>query len=156
MILYKKMDITTVEKGIVAHGVNAQFVMGSGVALAIRNKWPMVYEKYMWHKDRKGVMVKEILGKVLFVRISDALMIANCFTQKYYGNKPNTRYASPSAVRTALETCVRECNSRMLDLYMPRIGCGLGGLKWDDDVQPIVEKISQKLDDKLMLYVCDL
>lgn len=146
------MDITTVEKGIVAHGVNCQWVMGSGVALAIRKKWPIVYKEYM---DFKNTVYHGLLGKVCLVRIDNNLFVANCFTQMYYGRTVNVKYARPHDIRTALGTCADECNSRGLDLYMPRIGCGLGGLKWDDDVLPIVEKISEKLDDKLIIYVCD-
>lgn len=146
------MDITTVEKGIIAHGVNAQFVMNSGVALAIRKKWPIVYKEYM---DFRYTIYHGLLGKVCLVRIDDTLFVANCFTQMYYGRTVNVKYAHPHDIRTALETCVSECNDRGLDLYMPRIGCNLGGLSWTDDVHPIVEEISEKLDDKLLLYVCD-
>ena len=37
MIQYKKGDLLSVTKGIIAHGCNAQGVMGSGVALQIKN-----------------------------------------------------------------------------------------------------------------------
>lgn len=153
MLIYKKLDITTVQKGIVAHGVNCQWAMGAGVALAIKRKWPIVYDRYMWHKGK--TTVNDVFGKVLFVDISSTLIVANCFTQKYYGNKAGVRYASPTAIKTSLESCVVECNNKQLDLYMPRIGCNLGGLSWSDDVQPVVEEISEKLDDKLIIYVCD-
>lgn len=147
------MDITTVEKGIVAHGVNAQFVMGAGVALAIRTKWPIVYNAYIKYKG--VVPINQLLGNVLFVSINSELTVANCFTQIYYGRATNVKYASPNAIRTCLEHCINECNSLGLDLYMPRIGCNLGGLSWSDDVHPIVEEISEKLDDNLLLYVCN-
>lgn len=154
MLLYKKLDITTVEKGIVAHGVNGQFVMGSGVALAIKNKWPIVYTEYVKYKDFS--FVSGLLGDVQFVNIDDKLIVANCFTQMYYGNTHNVKYARPEAVKTCLQTCIAHCNALGLDLYMPRIGCGLGGLSWSDEVLPIVENVSEKLSGNLMLYVCDL
>jgi O-acetyl-ADP-ribose deacetylase (regulator of RNase III) len=154
MIIYKKLDITTVQNGIVAHGVNCQFVMGAGVALSIKNKWPNVFSEYISYKQKCNT--NDLLGKVLFVKISESLFVANCFTQQYYGNKPNVRYASPNAIRRCVERCVDECNDRGLDLYMTRIGCGLGGLNWNSDVLPIVEKINEKLSDKLIIYICDL
>lgn len=43
---YIKKDITTVNWGIIAHGVNCRGRMSSGVAAAIRSKWPIVYDKY--------------------------------------------------------------------------------------------------------------
>ena len=40
---YIVQDITTVEPpGIIAHGVNCQNIMGSGVAKALFQKWPLV------------------------------------------------------------------------------------------------------------------
>ena len=44
-------DITTERHGLIIHGVNCQGVMGSGVALAIRNKWPVVYDEYKKHRQ---------------------------------------------------------------------------------------------------------
>lgn len=46
LVTYIVMDITTATRGIVVHGVNCQGVMGSGVALAIRTKWPQIFESY--------------------------------------------------------------------------------------------------------------
>jgi len=42
-----------------------------------------------------------------------------------------------------------------LPIYMPRIGCGLGGLDWDTEVGPIVEKINE-LYPRVEVFVCDL
>ena len=39
-------DITTVEEGVVLHGCNCSGGFGSGVAGAIRKKWPDVYEMF--------------------------------------------------------------------------------------------------------------
>jgi len=35
-----KGDILTVKKGYVCHQVNIQGIMGAGLALQIKNKWP--------------------------------------------------------------------------------------------------------------------
>jgi len=39
-------DILKVKSGFIVHQVNCQKVMGGGLALAIRKKWPIVYERY--------------------------------------------------------------------------------------------------------------
>lgn len=39
-------DITEVTNGYIIHQVNDKGVMGAGVALAIRNKFPAHYEDY--------------------------------------------------------------------------------------------------------------
>ncbi len=40
MSKYVSGDIRCVSSGIIVHGCNAQGVMGSGVALALRTTWP--------------------------------------------------------------------------------------------------------------------
>ena len=72
-------DITTVESGFILHGVNCQRTMGSGVAKAIRAKWPKLYKEY------KNTI--PMLGKVQLIHINADLWVINCFTQEYYGSK---------------------------------------------------------------------
>ena len=150
MVKYIKKDITTIEEGVIVHGVNCQGVMGSGVAKAIRNKWPEVFKVY------RELSVNEFyLGKTQIVKITEDpnLFVINCFTQKYYGSD-GALYADVQAVRETLGSAL--CYTLMfdLDLYMPRIGCGLGGLDWDTDVNPIVEEFSKSF--ATTIYVCDL
>ena len=40
------MDILSVTKGIITHQFNCQGVMGCGIELQIRQKWPEVYQRY--------------------------------------------------------------------------------------------------------------
>ena len=135
----EKRDITTVETGTIAHGVNCQGVMGSGVARALYDKWPEVKEDYLKFKDME-------LGVVQTVQVEPSLYVVNCFTQEHYG-RDGRRYASPEAISEALD---RVCNfvrkSPFLpeEIYLPRIGCGLGGLDWVRDVGPILQGLADK------------
>ena len=143
---YLNQDITTVNSGIIAHGVNCQGVMGSGVAKTIRNKWPIVYTEYM-----KQPMSKEMLGHINMVYIADDLFVANCFTQEFYGREKK-KYADIDAVSKCLEECVFFSKTLALPLYMPKIGCGLGGLDWDQDVKLIVYNLAQSVN----INVCEI
>ena len=84
--------------GIVAHGVNCQHKMASGVARGIRSEWPIVYEKYM--EQPKGAAM---LGTAQVVNIpgNDLLHVANCYTQQFYGYGGG-QYASPDAIEQSL------------------------------------------------------
>jgi O-acetyl-ADP-ribose deacetylase (regulator of RNase III) len=147
---YIKQDVTRVGMGIVAHGVNCQHKMGSGVAKAIRRKWPQVYQSYMNHP--KG---KVMLGCCALVPIDegrDDLFVANLYTQQFYGYGGG-KYADTTSIETSLSQCAIYADMYDLPIFMPRIGCGLGGLKWDD-VEPIVLKISERT--RNPIYVCDL
>lgn len=149
MITYLHKDITTVKSGIVAHGVNCQHVMNSGVAKAIRNRWPIVFETF---KSRpRG---KNMLGIVDMISVdpSDQLWVANCYTQVFYGY--GGKFANPEAIHTCLRGVAIYADLYDLDVYMPRIGCGLGGLDWEKEVHPIVEDVNSH-HETLNFYVCD-
>lgn len=129
---FVKQDITTVEgPAIIAHGVNCQRVMGSGVAKALYTKWPTVRSEYMNRESQK-------LGDIQCVVVGDGIIVVNCFTQQYYGRIRAHRYASAIAV----ERCLAEVAGGFPGaIHIPRIGCGLGGLNWEQDVLPILEGI---------------
>ena len=46
-IVYKVGDITEAPEVVIVHGCNTQGAMGSGVAKAIRRKYPWAYEAYI-------------------------------------------------------------------------------------------------------------
>ena len=149
MIEYIKMDITKATMGLVAHGVNCQQTMGSGVAVAIKKKWPQVYKSYMQYVPEGDTL----LGSCDIIQINEYLSVANCYTQNLYGYGGG-KYAHPDAVRQSLLASFQHCD--MLDdpLYMPRIGCARGGLSWHDDVFPIITELNEKFD-RVDVFVCD-
>ena len=42
-----------------------------------------------------------------------------------------------------------------IPIFMPRIGCGLGGLDWEKDVLPGVERANEKWN-RVTTFVCDI
>ncbi|KKL86436.1 hypothetical protein LCGC14_1944720 [marine sediment metagenome] len=147
MIDYIEKSVIDVETGIVAHGVNCQGKMGSGVAKAIRAKWPIVYEEYKKQST-------EVPGSCLIVTINDSLHVANCYTQKFYGYDGN-KYADPNAIGRSMEVVGIFADMYNLPVFMPKIGCGLGGLDWNEDVLPIMEYVAEVYNG-VTFYVCDL
>lgn len=159
MIKIIKKDITTVTKGIVAHGCNCLGVMGAGVALAIARKWPKALNDYKQYLTQFGPAFHLALGHVQLssMDVQGELLIANCFTQVSVGyDKDGNPPASLSAIEDSLRSLVKTCNIRRQDLYTPQIGCGLGGLDWETQVKPIYEKLAEELNDDLNWYVCTI
>lgn len=153
-INYVKQDITKVTNGIIAHGVNCLGKMGSGVALAIRTKWPKAYSEYeqFWRvftQPKAG-----LLGIVQTVEVDNDLYVANCFTQVIYGHDGG-RYADLDAVRESLENVFAFADHKDLQIFLPRIGCGLGGLSWEGEVEPIIHQLSEEFP-HLLVTVCDI
>ena len=134
-------DITLVTKGVIVHGVNCQGVMGSGVALAIRNRWPSVYDCY----ERNSRLGEALLGSCHIIRVDEDLWVANCYTQVNYG-KDGGRYADVEALERSLEFAFGHAASYGLELQSPRIGAGLGGLDWNTEVLPIFEQLNSNYD----------
>jgi len=98
--------------------------MGRGVALAIRNKWPKVYQEY--RKEYK----KKQLGNIQVVGVGPELFVINLFAQYNYGlEKRHTNY---SALKSCLETVSLWEKERDLDNYIPyKMGCGNAGGSWE-------------------------
>ncbi len=159
MITYLTHDLTKTTRGVVAHGCNCQGVMGSGVAKAIRATWPIAYERYKSVADGYKQAKQSPLGLACIVNVGDddapinSLFVSNMFTQEFYGGD-GRRYADPAAIETALRATLVFCNGADLPLYMPKIGCGLGGLSWTTEVMPIVIELSAEYGRDI--FVCDL
>lgn len=151
---YLKQNIVEVKRGIVAHGCNCQGVMGSGVAKAVRSKWPEAYQRYAEiceGYDRSS----DLLGLTHFVFMEkSSLVVANCFTQHSYG-KDGKKYADPEAIEIALEQVFMLSRTTTLPIYMPKIGCGLGGLSWEQDVEPIVARLMVE-NPEVEVNICDI
>jgi len=155
MIEYIKQDITTVNLGYVGHGVNCQGRMGSGIALAIKNKWPSVYDQYKERYESGQLKGEMAIGEIDIVPITNQLFVVNMYTQNKYGYDGKA-YAYPEAIENCIALTMKHIKHETptLPLYIPKIGCGLGGLKWEN-IEPIVNRLTQKYMG-VSLYVCEL
>ena len=132
MIHYVKGDVLESREQVVAHGVNCTGHFGSGVAGAIKRKKPYIREQYLSLEEHE-------LGTCQFVPYEGRVWV-NAHTQQDKGYD-GAKYAD----LTAIACCLSEIDEYMEEngLYtiaMPKIGCGLGGLKWDE-VSILVEGI---------------
>lgn len=127
-IEYRKGNLLDVKSGVIAHGVNCQGVMGGGVALAIKQKYPRAFEKYRskcLECTQFGDPSAKLLGDVQFVRVTEkGVVVANCFTQDFYG--PRQRQVNYEAVAE----CFHALDAVTTEVNIPKIGAGLGGGDW--------------------------
>lgn len=139
-IVYKTGNLLEASEPLLIHGCNAQGKMASGVAGAIRNRFPFAYEAYMNAFNRDGLDV----GSVVWAISKDQPVIGNAITQEYYGYD-GQRYVDYDAVRTCIEDVehfVRATQSNKDDgieleaigpihrVALPLVGTKLGGGKW--------------------------
>ncbi len=140
-------DITTAECGYIVHGVNCQGAMGAGVAKSISDKWPVVKEVYLDLCCGYNQSPEELLGTYQTVHVADKVVVVNAFTQLYYGNDPLRRYASPMAIEWSIRHVCQMIDKTVMPEYkrvhLPQIGGLRGGLNFDRDVMPIIERLSR-------------
>lgn len=143
-------DLTTITEGIVAHGCNCTGGFGSGVAGAIKAKWPVVY-----HAFKALPPCPELLGEIQIIRVNEGLFVVNMFTQIEYGPKRATPYADEEAIFEALMKVEEFAVKIHKNLYISKVGCDRGGLVWEHHVEPGVAVIAQGLKEAgLSLTVC--
>ena len=140
IIMTEKRDLFTVPQGYyLAHCISADFALGAGIAKTFDEVYNMkfkLFRKYDNYEYEGG----------------DALLIDNVFNLV---TKPK-RYHKPryEAVREALETMkdIMEANA-ITKLAMPKIGCGLDKLSWNE-VYEIICEVFEDMDVEIL--ICEL
>lgn len=129
MISYTKKDVVTTTKGIILHQTNCMGAMNNGVAKAIREKWPIVFEKYSEYVNSFGDQKWRLLGKAYRVRIDEHLSVYNLFGQYDFGYD-NSRRTEYSALNNAMSIVISDVEfdyeMEGNDILIPDlIGCGV-------------------------------
>jgi O-acetyl-ADP-ribose deacetylase (regulator of RNase III) len=126
-IVYKTGDLLDASERLILQGCNAQGRMKSGVAKAIRAKYPLVYRVYKGHYANHGLS----LGELIWVDCGRHIVI-NAITQEHYG-RDGARYVDYDAIRTVmtqLDVHPYFDSSSDKSIAMPLIGARLGGGEW--------------------------
>ncbi|XP_046752685.1 uncharacterized protein LOC124415963 isoform X2 [Diprion similis] len=122
-----KGDLFDAEETVsLAHCVGADFRMGSGIAVLFRQKFQSVGDLL----DQRASQ-----GDVAYIQ-NGARYIFYLVTKSESTGKPT--YGTLKRSLHALHAKCKELN--VTDLAMPRIGCGLDRLSWDQ-VKPMIEEI---------------
>jgi len=128
---------------VIGHQVNCFGIMGGGLALQIKNKWPSVFNAYTNFIEGRlyaGTLTREsLLGQCQLVP-TGSCFVANLFGQ--YDCKPGKRQTDYTALKLSLTTLKREMLHRGLNsvAFPARLGCGLAGGDWGV-VQTIIKSV---------------
>lgn len=130
---FVKGNLLDADTRYICHQVNCQGAMNSGIAKAIREKWPGVFtayqDYYRYHSDRGGS--KAMLGtcQYLDVEVSEKTVI-NMFSQEYYGYD-GRRYTSYDAFWACLGEIAKTVPKGSTIAFPDHIGCCRGGANWE-------------------------
>lgn len=148
--MLKIIDGDIFESGadIIAHQVNCQGVMGSGVAKQAREKYPQMYEVYRKDCAAAKEVGIPILGSCLLYEIGGDRYIANLFGQENFGYDGSC-YTDYEKLRTALARLrekskdLSKLHGRKMAVAIPYLmGCHRGGGDWEIVSKMIEEELT--------------
>lgn len=145
MIKYTKGNLLEANAQALVNTVNTVGVMGKGIALQFKNRFPNNYKEY--RAACKAGTFKT--GQVLIVKEGDLLnqkIIVNFPTKSHWKEKSKYEYITTGLI--ALKKAINDYNIE--SIAIPPLGCGNGGLDWSV-VKEMIEKELNNL--KTNIYV---
>ncbi|MBR5523472.1 MAG: macro domain-containing protein [Akkermansia sp.] len=143
MIHIQKGDLFLSAAQTITNTINCVGVMGKGVALAFKNRFPEMYEDYK-RRCRKGIVEP---GKPYLYNELDGTSILMFPTKRHW--RQLSRIEDIEQGLFHLASHYKEWG--ITSLAMPPLGCGNGGLLWAD-VAPLVYRVLHKLPIEITLY----
>ena len=133
MITFTSGDVTKADAEALVNTVNCVGVMGRGIALQFKRRYPDNFRAYAAACDRGDVEP----GRVFVFetgQLTNPRYIINVPTKRHWRGK--SRLAD---IESGLESLVEAIRARHIrSIAIPPLGCGLGGLDWDE-VRPRIE-----------------
>lgn len=139
-----KQNLLDIQEGIIAHSVNCSGVMGKGIALDIRKKYPVVYDEFIKF-SKPNIYTPNLLGFCQIVKVSPILSIANLFTQVYYGKSTpymSICHACYSSIGEAVKQLLEIGKTNNHPIYIPRISSMNAGGNWEV-IQLIIKDVEK-------------
>ena len=167
MIYNIKGNLLDTHCQFICHQVNCQGVMGSGVAKAIRDKWPIVFEHYKQKYDFAFDLARDdknpkitassyLLGTIQFVPLYKDYQndikhkhVINIFAQDNYGYSV-IQYTSYDAFWKCLQSIAAMVPKGSTIAFPKNIGCCRGGANWKV-ISTMIEEVLGK-DYEVFIY----
>ncbi len=148
MIEFRRDNLLEVDAEALVNTVNTVGVMGKGIALQFKKKFPENFRAYERACKKDEVQI----GKMFTVslgKLTNPRYIINFPTKRDWREKSRVEY-----VREGLEDLL--CEIERLDIRsiaVPPLGCGNGGLDWEAEVRPLIEAaFARKLEVQVYAY----
>lgn len=143
MITYVKGNIFNGPAKIIVNTVNTVGVMGKGIALEFKNRYPDMFCRYQELCESKQLDI----GRLFLWRKSEKWVLLFP-TKKHWRNPSKLEY-----IESGLQKFVENWDKLGAEtVAFPRLGCGNGGLDWAE-VKPLMEKYLKPLPLQIYVYV---
>ncbi|MBU8976858.1 macro domain-containing protein [Lysobacter sp. MMG2] len=134
-------DLLLTNAQVIAHGIAPEDHFDSGLALALRERWPSMVRDYRHAMRREPLEPGDIWAWSGVDEGGRRIEIVNLLTQDMHrGHAGKASLLNVSHSLKALARHVREEGIRSLAL--PRLATGVGGLEWVD-VRPLVQHLGE-------------
>lgn len=141
MMRFTKGNLLEANVEAVVNTVNTVGVMGKGIALMFKERFPKNYREYVAASKIGAIQI----GK-MFISATDELSgpkwVINFPTKKHWRYPTKIEWVRAGLV--ALRDVIQE--KQISSIAVPPLGCGNGGLNWSD-VRPLIEEYLGNLTD---------
>lgn len=143
-LIIEEKDLFIVdEEYVIAHCISLDCAMGKGIALEFDRRFPKMKPIMIKYIENNNTYFPNCLGYIGYPRT-----IFNLITKEYYYDKP-TLYS----LQNALYILKQHLNNLSITkLAIPKIGCGLDRLDWED-VQEVIEEVFKDTDVEILVCV---
>lgn len=130
MITYVEGDLFTSPAQTLVNTVNTVGVMGKGIAKTFKMVYPEMFVEYQRLCEEQKLTV----GRLHLYPTSHKWVL-NFPTKRHWRNP-----SRPDDIRVGLEAFVKGYEKHgVTSVSFPQLGCGNGGLDWEDQVRPLME-----------------
>ena len=142
MLSYVEGDLFGSPAQVIVNTVNTVGVMGKGIALEFKKRYPDMFEYYKKVCDKHNL----VIGKLMLYYAPDHWLLLFP-TKEHWRNPSKLEY-----IEKGLMTFVRKyADYNITSIAFPKLGCGNGELNWDD-VKPLMEKYLKDLPIDVYIY----
>lgn len=143
MLEYIKGDIFTSPAQVIVNTVNTVGVMGKGIALEYKQRYPDMFEHYKTQCEKK----KFRMGDLMLWYAPDHWILL-------FPTKENWRNPSRlDYIEIGLKKFIKTYTEKNISsIAFPKLGCGNGELDWNA-VQPLMEQYLKKLPIDVYIYL---
>lgn len=141
-----KKDLFESPLPAIGHGVNVHGVMGAGIAVGFRKKFPKNYKAY-----KEACANKTLVPGSTFAFSENDQFILNIASQDKPGANARDEWLE-SALHEALAFCDNMIESDSPQIGLPLIGGGIGGLDMDEVVD-VMENVESFYETEIFLHV---
>jgi O-acetyl-ADP-ribose deacetylase (regulator of RNase III) len=130
MVTFVKGNIFNSSAQVITNTVNCVGVMGKGIALEFKTRYPEMFLDY-----KKKCEKREVKPGIPYIWEDEKTQILNFPTKRHWQNQSliediekGLKYLAENYIQLGIDS-----------LALPPLGCGNGGLEWNQ-VKPLIEK----------------